>query len=163
MRSASVTAPPRVYTHLHISLPLFQADISVNWCPALGTVLANEEVIDGKSERGGHPVIKKVRGWVLPRMGALSSLLYRIKRSLLYRTWAVPAAHAPMDAADYRVRGSPFGRFGGPGLAGEHQGDAEELDWTVRGGGGGVWGEGGGEGESIRVYTTRPDTLCGAT
>lgn len=32
----------------------------VNWCPALGTVLANEEVIDGVSERGGHPVIRKV-------------------------------------------------------------------------------------------------------
>ena len=32
----------------------------VNWCPALGTVLANEEVIDGLSERGGHPVIRKV-------------------------------------------------------------------------------------------------------
>ena len=31
----------------------------VNWCPALGTVLANEEVIDGKSERGGHPVFRK--------------------------------------------------------------------------------------------------------
>lgn len=33
----------------------------VNWCPALGTVLANEEVVDGVSERGGHPVIRKVR------------------------------------------------------------------------------------------------------
>lgn len=32
----------------------------VNWCPALGTVLANEEVIDGVSERGGYPVIRKV-------------------------------------------------------------------------------------------------------
>lgn len=35
----------------------------VNWCPALGTVLANEEVVDGVSERGGHPVIRKV--WYL--------------------------------------------------------------------------------------------------
>jgi leucyl-tRNA synthetase len=37
-----------------------QAEVPVNWCPALGTVLANEEVIDGVSERGGHPVIRKV-------------------------------------------------------------------------------------------------------
>ncbi|GKC25621.1 leucine--tRNA ligase, partial [Tanacetum coccineum] len=38
---------------------LIQAGVPVNWCPALGTVLANEEVVDGVSERGGHPVIRK--------------------------------------------------------------------------------------------------------
>lgn len=41
-------------------------EVPVNWCPELGTVLANEEVIDGKSERGGHPVIRKpMRQWIL--------------------------------------------------------------------------------------------------
>ncbi len=44
----------------------FYADAMVNWCPALGTVLANEEVIDGKSERGGHDVIRKpMKQWLL--------------------------------------------------------------------------------------------------
>jgi leucyl-tRNA synthetase len=44
----------------------YQAEIPVNWCPALGTVLANEEVIDGKSERGGHPVERMpLRQWML--------------------------------------------------------------------------------------------------
>lgn len=37
-----------------------QIDMPVNWCPELGTVLANDEVIDGKSERGGYPVIRKI-------------------------------------------------------------------------------------------------------
>ncbi len=44
----------------------FQDKIQVNWCPALGTVLANEEVIDGKSERGDHPVERRpLRQWML--------------------------------------------------------------------------------------------------
>lgn len=44
----------------------YQAEVAVNWCPALGTVLANEEVIDGKSERGGHPVYRKpMKQWIL--------------------------------------------------------------------------------------------------
>jgi len=44
----------------------YVAEVPVNWCPALGTVLANEEVIDGLSERGGHPVIRRpMRQWML--------------------------------------------------------------------------------------------------
>eukprot|EP00878_Enallax_costatus_P025297 GHUV01027061.1.p1 GENE.GHUV01027061.1~~GHUV01027061.1.p1 ORF type:complete len:225 (+),score=53.69 GHUV01027061.1:784-1458(+) len=44
----------------------YQAEVPVNWCPALGTVLANEEVIDGKSERGGHPVVRlPMKQWML--------------------------------------------------------------------------------------------------
>ena len=44
----------------------YVAELPVNWCPELGTVLANEEVIDGKSERGGYPVVRKpMRQWVL--------------------------------------------------------------------------------------------------
>lgn len=44
----------------------YQAEVPVNWCPALGTVLANEEVIDGLSERGGHPVERRpMRQWML--------------------------------------------------------------------------------------------------
>ncbi|MCW6659568.1 leucine--tRNA ligase [Aerococcaceae bacterium NML191292] len=44
----------------------YEAEVAVNWCPALGTVLANEEVIDGVSERGGHPVYRKpMKQWML--------------------------------------------------------------------------------------------------
>ncbi len=44
----------------------YQTEAPVNWCPALKTVLANDEVIDGKSERGGHPVIRKpMKQWML--------------------------------------------------------------------------------------------------
>ena len=46
------------FAELRIGLA-YQAEVAVNWCPALGTVLANEEVIDGKSERGGHPVVRR--------------------------------------------------------------------------------------------------------
>lgn len=37
----------------------YLAETEINWCPALGTVLANDEIINGVSERGGHPVIRK--------------------------------------------------------------------------------------------------------
>ncbi|MDT0538358.1 leucine--tRNA ligase [Croceitalea sp. P059] len=53
----------------------FLADADVNWCPALGTVLANDEIVNGVSERGGHPVIrKKMRQWMM-RITAYSQRL----------------------------------------------------------------------------------------
>jgi leucyl-tRNA synthetase len=68
----STTDPAYVKWTQWIFLQLFkeglasQTDINVNWCPALGTVLANEEVIGGLSERGGHPVQKlPLRQWAL--------------------------------------------------------------------------------------------------
>jgi leucyl-tRNA synthetase len=55
-----------IFTKLFERGLAYEAEISVNFCPALGTVLANEEVDDGKSKEGGHPVIKKpLRQWVL--------------------------------------------------------------------------------------------------
>ncbi|HLQ95185.1 MAG TPA: leucine--tRNA ligase [Pseudogracilibacillus sp.] len=55
-----------IFTKLYEHGLAYMDEIEVNWCEALGTVLANEEVIDGKSERGDHPVVQKpMRQWVL--------------------------------------------------------------------------------------------------
>ncbi len=67
------TSDPKYYKFTQwIFIQLFKRDLAyygerpVNWCPALGTVLANEEVIDGKSERGGYPVVRiPMKQWVL--------------------------------------------------------------------------------------------------
>jgi len=71
-REVDTTDPAYVKWTQWIFLQLFkrglayQTEKPVNWCPALGTVLANEEVIDGKSERGNHPVIRlPLRQWML--------------------------------------------------------------------------------------------------
>ena len=51
-------------------------DIPVNWCEELGTVLANDEVIDGKSERGGYPVVRKnMKQWVIDQVAFAEELL----------------------------------------------------------------------------------------
>ena len=55
-----------IFVQLYNKGLAYESEMNVNWCPALGTVLANEEVIDGKSEVGGHPVIQtKMKQWVL--------------------------------------------------------------------------------------------------
>lgn len=55
-----------IFTILYNKGLAYQKEMPVNWCPALRTVLANEEVIDGKSERGGHPVEKRMmKQWML--------------------------------------------------------------------------------------------------
>src|SRR5206468_2196594 len=58
----------------------YVADVPVNWCPALGTVLANEEIIDGKSEVGGFDVVRKpMRQWVLKITAYADRLLEDLK------------------------------------------------------------------------------------
>ncbi len=69
--------PPAVRRYQDEHRLAYQCDALVNWCPALGTVLANEEVIDGKSERGGHPVQRiPLRQWML-RITAYADRLER--------------------------------------------------------------------------------------
>jgi leucyl-tRNA synthetase len=107
----------------------YVSEAPVNWCPALGTVLANEEVIDGKSEVGGHPVERRpMRQWMLRitafaqrLMDELDGLDWPESIKLLQRNW--------------------IGRSEGA-----------EVNFKLEHGG-----------EVITVFTTRPDTLFGAT
>ncbi len=85
------TCSPKYYRWTQfLFLKFFKAQLAyrkktpVNWCPALKTILANEEVIDGKSERGGHPVVKKpVRQWML----AITKYAERLLESLKHLNW----------------------------------------------------------------------------
>ena len=107
----------------------YRAETTVNWCPALGTVLANDEVKDGKSERGGYPVFqKKMMQWSM-RITAYSE---RLLQGLQKLDWPQPLK----DAQEYWI--------------GKSQGASVvfEVDNSI---------------EKIEVFTTRPDTIFGAT
>jgi leucyl-tRNA synthetase len=108
----------------------YEAEVPVNWCPALGTVLANEEVIDGKSERGGHPVVRlPMKQWML-RITAYADRLL-----------------ADLDGLDWP---EPIKKM--------------QRDWIGRSEGAHVrFPVAGREDLAIEVFTTRPDTLFGAT
>jgi leucyl-tRNA synthetase len=107
----------------------YEAEVPVNWCPELGTVLANEEVVDGKSERGDHPVYRvPMRQWMLKITEYSESLL------------------EGLDELDW-----PEG--------------IKELqrNWIGRSEGAEVIFQLPSIDDSITVFTTRPDTLFGAT
>lgn len=105
-------------------------EVPVNWCPALGTVLANEEVIDGKSERGGHPVIRKpMRQWMLK----ITAYADRLLEDLEEVDW--PESIKEMQR-------NWIGRSEGA-----------EVTFAIE----------GYDASKITVFTTRPDTLFGAT
>ncbi len=107
----------------------YQAEVPVNWCPELGTVLANEEVINGKSERGGHPVIRKpMRQWMLKITAYAERLL------------------ADLEELDWSESIKEMQR----NWIGKSEG--AEVHFGVDG-----------RDETITVFTTRPDTLFGAT
>lgn len=107
----------------------FVSHAPVNWCPELGTVLANEEVIDGKSEVGGHPVVRRpMRQWML----RITAIAQRLLDDLETIDWS--------DSLKEMQR-NWIGRSEGA-----------EVDFRIQ------------ESEDkIRVFTTRPDTLWGAT
>ena len=107
---------------------------TVNWCPKLGTALANEEVIDGRSERGGYPVFRKpLRQW----MFRITAYADRLLNGLSGVDW--PESTRAMQA-------EWIGRSEGA-----------EIDFPVdQAGNSALPG-------FLRVYTTRPDTIFGAT
>jgi len=94
----------------------YEAFEPVNWCPALGTVLANEEVIDGKSERGGHPVEKRpMRQWVLKITAYAERLLADLEGvdwpdsiKEMQRHWIGKSTGAEID---FSVQGKPDLKF----------------------------------------------------
>lgn len=107
----------------------YMDEVPVNWCPALGTVLANEEVIDGKSERGGHPVIRKpMKQWMLK----ITAYADRLLEDLEELDW--PESIKEM-----------------------------QRNWIGRSEGAEVTFKIDGHDSSFKVFTTRPDTLFGAT
>ena len=135
-REVDTTDPGYVKWTQWIFLELFerglayQSEVSVNWCPALGTVLANEEVKDGLSERGDHPVERRpLRQWVLK----ITEYADRLLEDLAEVEW--PNSTRVMQT-------EWIGRSDGALVRFALEGDA---------------------GEAIEVFTTRPDTLFGAT
>lgn len=104
-------------------------EVAVNWCPALGTVLSNEEIVDGVSERGGHPVVRKpMRQWVLK----ITEYADRLLEDLEDVDW-------PESIKD--MQRNWIGRSEGAELT--FKVDDTDL--------------------SFDVFTTRPDTIFGAT
>jgi leucyl-tRNA synthetase len=127
----------------------YQAESPVNWCAALGTVLADEEVINGRSERGNHPVQR-----VLLRQWMLRITVYadRLLEDLDILQW--PDAIKEMQKNWVgRSEGAEVDFFIGKPEAFQ--------EWTANRKKSGFTKEAGPD--AIRIYTTRPDTLFGAT
>jgi leucyl-tRNA synthetase len=113
----------------------YQAEVPVNWCAALGTVLANEEIVDGKSERGGHPVERvPFRQWMLK----ITAYADRLDEDL--------------DALDWPETRAKQHHWIGCS-------EGASVDFLVDG----SQATPGVDGETITVFTTRVDTLPGAT
>ena len=118
-----------IFLKLHERGLAYVSEVPVNWCPELGTVLANEEVIDGKSEVGGYDVIRKpMRQWVL----RITEYADRLLEDLKLVEW---------PPSTYEMQKNWIGRSIGA-----------EVDFAIDG-----------VNAKLRVFTTRPDTLFGAT
>lgn len=118
-----------IFTQLYEKGLAYVDEVAVNWCEALGTVLANEEVIDGKSERGGHPVVRMpMRQWVL----RITEYAERLLEDLELVDW--PKSTKEM-----------------------------QINWIGKSEGANIVFEVAGHDKEFTVFTTRSDTLFGAT
>ncbi|MEB5735095.1 leucine--tRNA ligase [Enterococcus hirae] len=118
-----------IFTKLYEKGLAYEAEVAVNWVPELGTVISNEEVIDGKSERGGYDVVRKpMRQWMLKITAYADSLL------------------DDLDLVDW------------PDSIKEMQ-----RNWIGRSVGANVEFKVAGTDKTYTIFTTRPDTLFGAT
>ncbi len=118
-----------IFLQLYAKGLAYVAEVPVNWCPELGTVLANEEVVDGKSEVGGFDVVRKpMRQWVLK----ITAYAERLLEDLEQVDW---------PASTLEMQKNWIGRSIGA-----------EVDFALDG-----------LNAKLRIFTTRPDTLFGAT
>lgn len=118
-----------IFTKLYEKGLAYEAEVAVNWVPELGTVIANEEVIDGKSERGGYDVVRKpMRQWMLK----ITAYADRLLDDLEELDW--PESIKEM-----------------------------QRNWIGRSYGANVTFKVANRDEEFTVFTTRPDTLFGAT
>ena len=132
----------------------YQSEAPVNWCPALGTVLANEEVIGGVSERGGHPVVRlPLRQWKL----RITAYADRLERALDSLDWPASIKKLQRDWIG-RSTGAEVDFLLPP--AGD-QPDAAFQAWLLERGRNGFPRQA--PGNVLRIYTTRPDTLYGVS
>ena len=136
----------------------FLADVEVNWCPQLGTVLANEEVTnEGRSERGNYPVVKRpLKQWML----RITAYADRLIEDLDGVDWP-----EPIKLLQRNWIGKSLGAEVEFGILDEKTSDRDGSDSELKGGASHLSGTASGEDviESVRVFTTRPDTLFGAT
>jgi leucyl-tRNA synthetase len=131
----------------------YQSEAPVNWCPALGTVLANEEVIGGVSERGGHPVVRiPLRQWML----RITAYADRLEKELEGLDWPASIKKLQCDWIG-RSTGAEVDFFVPPAGADTGSFTAWQTSRAATG-----FPEQPGA-DVLRVYTTRPDTLYGVT
>jgi leucyl-tRNA synthetase len=122
----------------------YLAETEVNWCPALGTVLANDEIVNGVSERGGHPVIrKKMTQWSM----RISAYAERLLQGLETIDWTESLKESQRNWIGKSVGASVVFKV--------KNNDTDALDYMLSGNDAGEY--------AIEVFTTRPDTIFGVT
>jgi leucyl-tRNA synthetase len=149
--SADTTLETKRRTYRNSKRLAYVSEAPVNWCPELGTVLANEEVIDGKSEVGGFPVVRRpMRQWMLritayaeKLLADLDTIDWSDSLKEMQRNWI---GHSEGAEVDFKVAGSGTG-VSPVSSKGEANAETHRRDACA----------------TIRVFTTRPDTLFGAT